>query len=151
MGTFFDWVQDFEPMKTSRLSSNCQRHTDSYIIKTLAGIWSEDWIKADWLVFWSTVSCYWLPPPSVWVQLDVSREVTGLLVNKQTTRNERASTVWQSSADTRLPVRSKFKLFPFNPNGALSVFWKIIILFLFNLCPLEAAMFANNILMIYSC
>lgn len=42
-------------------------------------------LKADWLVFWSTVSCYWFPPPSVWVPLDISREETGLLDNKQQT------------------------------------------------------------------
>lgn len=77
------------------------RQTDGYIIKPrlVFGHIRRSWKLIDWC--FSTMSCYRFPPPSMWVPLDVSREETDLLDNKQTNKQP-TSTVWRSSADTWL-------------------------------------------------
>lgn len=86
-------------VRSSRLSYNCQTDRHSYIIepRPVFGL----------VVLMSTVSCYWFPPPSVRVQLDVSGEETGSLVNKQTKtqRNSICSPTVQCWYPTSCPVK----------------------------------------------
>lgn len=144
-----DWIQDFGPVKTSKLSYNCRRQTDSYIIKPQL-VFGQIRIKRK-LTGWR-LGAPWAATGSLLHQFESSSTSAegkqNCLSTNNTQTNKQTSKVWQSSVDTRLHARfisgSKLKWFLLIWSSVAVLENNHIISNLLNLCFLKA----NNMLMI---